>query len=57
MRNHRTILLPKGTVVTLSGVEVTLQQDVTVEVENDLAQLVSASIPFFHEKSLRIEEE
>lgn len=57
MRNHRTILLPKGTVVTLSGVEVTLQQDVTVEVENDLAQLVSASIPFFHEKSLRIQEE
>ena len=57
MRNHRTILLPKGTVVTLSGVEVTLQQDVTVEVENDLAQLVSASIPFFHEKSLRIREE
>lgn len=56
MRNHRTILLPKGTVVTLSGVEVTLQQDVTVEVENDLAQLVSASIPFFHEKSLRIQE-
>ena len=56
MRNHRTILLPKGTEVTLSGVEVTLQQDVTVEVENDLAQLVSASIPFFHEKSLRIQE-
>lgn len=57
MANREIIILPRGTVVSISGVEVTLEQGVRVAVDDDLVDMVKASVPFFHESSLRIKEE
>lgn len=57
MAKREIIILPQGTVVSISGVEVTLEQGVRVSVDRSLSDMVKSSVPFFHESSLRIKEE